>query len=184
MGKAAQEKRQRRVEAQARRAAMEAERLPAWTPFQPATNLPATEAQIRQMVEITGDDREVIEQELARITSQEKWRNSRYTVFVDRIESKDGSLPTLVHLSIKRNDRGDVGVEHFRDFQRIKNELVGPECEGVELYPAESRLVDQCSQYHEWVWDSPTFRYPFGFSERAIRGPVEGPGRQRPFEEG
>lgn len=70
----------------------------------------------------------------------------------------------MVHLSIKRRDRAPIGVEHFRDFQRIKNELVSPESEAVEIYPAESRLVDTSNQYHLWVFVDDTFRLPFGFS--------------------
>src|ERR1043165_2191444 len=41
----------------------------------------------------------------------------------------------------------------WRDYQRIKNELVGPEAEGVELYPAESRLVDTSNQFHLYVFE-------------------------------
>jgi hypothetical protein len=37
-------------------------------------------------------------------------------------------------------------VHDWRDLQRIKNQLVGPECEAVELYPAESRKVDTANQ--------------------------------------
>ncbi|MDR3404310.1 MAG: hypothetical protein P4L99_17560 [Chthoniobacter sp.] len=56
----------------------------------------------------------------------------------------------------------------WREFQRIKNELVGPECEAVELYPAESRLVDTANQYHLWVNPDPRFRFPFGYDRRIV----------------
>jgi hypothetical protein len=56
----------------------------------------------------------------------------------------------------------------WRDFQRIKNELVGPECEAVELFPAESRLVDTANQYHLWVNPCASFRFPFGYQRRVV----------------
>ena len=32
--------------------------------------------------------------------------------------------------------------------QKIKNAICGKEWEGIEIYPAESRLVDTANQYH------------------------------------
>lgn len=84
-------------------------------------------------------------------------------------DEPDGS-DTLVHLSIRRNDRAPV--RDWRMFQRIKNELTDPECEAVELYPAESRLVDTSNQYHLWVF-APGFKMPVGFGERLVAGPGE-----------
>jgi len=73
-----------------------------------------------------------------------------------------------VHLSIKRIDRAPL--HDWRELQQIKNELVGPEYEAVELYPAESRVVDTANQYHLWVIIKPGIRFPFGFNPtRAIR---------------
>ena len=86
----------------------------------------------------------------------------------------------MIHLSIKRNDRQPI--HDWRDLQRIKNELVGPEFEAVELYPAESRMVDGANQFHLWVIIDPAVRFPFGFAERLVS---ENPGEgavQRPFE--
>ena len=36
----------------------------------------------------------------------------------------------------------------WRDFQRIKNDILGEEAEAVELYPAESRLIDTSNYYY------------------------------------
>lgn len=72
----------------------------------------------------------------------------------------------FVQLDIARRD-GQPG-KSWRDFQRIKNELVGPECEAVELFPAESRLVDTSNQYHLWVYPDPANRFPFGYSRRFV----------------
>ena len=59
----------------------------------------------------------------------------------------------IVHLDIKRRDKRHI--HDWRDLQRIKNELVGPENEGVEIYPAESRVVDEAHQYNLWVFKDP-----------------------------
>lgn len=94
----------------------------------------------------------------------EIWLNDKYQVNIRRQTAENGPMGglELVHLSIKRVDK--QCVHDWRDLQRIKNELVGPECEAVELYPAESRLVDSANQYHLWCINDPTFRFGFGFN--------------------
>ena len=57
--------------------------------------------------------------------------------------------PGCLHLNIRRRDGGMV--KDWRHFQQIKNEIAGPEREAVELYPAESRLVDSANKWHLWV---------------------------------
>src|SRR5262249_2281454 len=64
-------------------------------------------------------------------------------------EVKVRSVPPFIHLNIHRLD-GQPCKEWWH-FQQIKNELVGPEFEAVELFPAESRLVDSGNEYHLWV---------------------------------
>jgi hypothetical protein len=87
--------------------------------------------------------------------------------------------PEITHLSIHRTDRGPA--RDWRDFQAIKNQLVGPECEGVELYPAEERLVDSASEFHVWVFNDPTFRVPVGFfGKRLVTDDACGGAVQRP----
>ena len=90
--------------------------------------------------------------------------------------------PPMKHLSILRRDKAPVGKERFRHFQRIKNELVGPECEAVELYPAESRLVDTANQYHLWCFPEPEMRFPWGYENRLVLSPSNGGSvHQEPF---
>lgn len=88
--------------------------------------------------------------------------NARYQV--QRREQTENK----VWLSIKRIDQQQAMFHSWRDFQRIKNELVGPECEFIELYPAESRLVDEANQYHLWGSADPEFRFPLGFNYRQV----------------
>jgi hypothetical protein len=103
------------------------------------------------------------------------YQNNVYTVLIEEVDEPVG----MMHLSIRRNDRH--WTRDWRHFQRIKNELVGEEREAVELYPAESRLVDAANQYHLWVAPEGN-GFSFGYQEREVEGPVFGVGgRQRPF---
>lgn len=110
--------------------------------------------------------------------SGEVFLNDTYQVHRRRLPGAAG-LPAIVHLSIRRLDR--MPVRDWRDFQEIKNQLVGPECEGVELFPAESRLVDSANQYHLWVIDDVHFHWPVGFEDgRSVSDAEFGKSRQRP----
>src|SRR5262249_1931039 len=63
----------------------------------------------------------------------------------------------FIHLDISRKD--EEPCKCWLDFQAIKNQLVGPEFEAVELFPAEERLVNTSNQYHLWVAADPHFRF-------------------------
>jgi hypothetical protein len=91
----------------------------------------------------------------------EYWCNDLYQVEVRRF--RDG----LVHLNVRRID-GAAVFKDWRHFQQIKNELIGPECEAIELYPAESRKVDTSNKYHLYGYADPTFRFPVGFEKRNV----------------
>jgi hypothetical protein len=57
--------------------------------------------------------------------------------------------------------------------QQIKNELIGPEHEALELFPAESRLINISNEFHLWAHPTSGYRFPFGFcAERCV---VEAP---------
>lgn len=109
-------------------------------------------------------------------------RNGVYQVLERDVIGLDGA--TVTHLSIKRVDGGIV--RDWRHLQRLKNILCGPEREAVEIFPAESRLVDTANQFHLWVLPEGQ-RVPFGYERRLVSdgdvAPVMG-GTQRPFEEG
>lgn len=93
----------------------------------------------------------------------EYWRNDLYQVEVNR--GFDGE--SSVWICIRRTD-GYPGRD-WRHFQQIKNEIVGPECEAVELYPAESRLTDTSNKYHLFASTDPTFRFLFGYTTRDVQ---------------
>lgn len=69
--------------------------------------------------------------------------NNLYTVWVYELPGD------WHHLSIRRFDK--AACRDWRHFQWIKNEICGAEREAVEIFPAESRLLDAANQYHLWV---------------------------------
>ena len=114
------------------------------------------------------------------------YHNSRYTVMV-RIVPPIHGWPNFLHLSIRRNDR--QVIDDWREKQRIKNEVVGPENEGVELFPAESRLRDGANQFHLFVLAESGISFPFGYRGRVVSEglniKIEGgsTSQQRPFDD-
>jgi hypothetical protein len=74
--------------------------------------------------------------------------------------------PPFAHLAIRRLD--GKPCKEWLHFQQIKNEVIGPENEAMEIFPAESRLVDSADEYHLWVHTDPKFRFPVGFGQRFV----------------
>lgn len=100
-----------------------------------------------------------VEESVQRMTSLNIYENDLYHVEV--------AYPwPFIHLNIRRHDLRPC--KEWRHFQQIKNELVGPEHEAVELFPAESRLVDSSHEYHLWVHADVNTRFPFGFPKRFV----------------
>jgi hypothetical protein len=120
--------------------------------------------------------------------SREAWGNDLYqcTVqYTDEVHGRNG----VMALSIKRHDR--AAVRDWRHLQQIKNDVAGPEREAVELFPAESRLMDTSNQY--WLWVAPVgAAYPVGFDAGAVTdddgvrlfNDLGTKGRQRPWQPG
>ena len=88
----------------------------------------------------------------------EVWMNDKYVVTVVR-RNVDNSVESL---SIRRTDRS--WPRDWRDFQHIKNDIASDEAEAVELFPAESRLMDTANQF--WLFCLPAGEhFPFGFED-------------------
>ncbi len=110
--------------------------------------------------------------------------NHLYQVIVRVVESGVGPL---LQLAISRLDQ--TAVHDWRHLQLIKNALIGAESEAVELYPAESRLVDVSNTMY--LFGLPTLptedgrpsygRFPFGFEERAVSERPPAGRQQRPW---
>ena len=97
------------------------------------------------------------------LNGEEQFANDQYVVTRRIMSSDNPEAPAAMHLSIRRQDRQPC--RDWRDFQRIKNQLAGPEWEGVELYPAESRKVDGANHYHLFVFD---MDFGIGFNKRIV----------------
>jgi len=100
-----------------------------------------------------------IEKAVQTMATAQVYENDLYHVGVSYV-------PPFAHLAIRRID-GEPCKE-WSHFQQIKNEIIGPEHEAMELFPAESRLVDSAEEYHLWVHTSPAFRFPIGFRRRFV----------------
>lgn len=84
------------------------------------------------------------------------YQNNLYVVQFFEHASKFG---IITHLHIRRND--EAPVKSWYDMQRIKDELIGQERLGIEVYPPRSQLVDGANNYHIWVFPE-GFQFDFG----------------------
>lgn len=120
-----------------------------WKPMEKGYFAPLTDKQINDHIRLAYAEHNVTmtkEDVLAQVYDQEVWLNDRYQCAVRYLDATpEGAL----HLSIKRIDK-EV-IHDWRDLQQIKTDVAGAEREAVELYPAESRVVDTANQYHLWV---------------------------------
>ena len=95
----------------------------------------------------------------------EVWKNNRYEVQLQFMDNKKG-IKGAIWLQFKDAINKDA-IHDWRDMQRIKNEICGEEREAVELFPAESRLVDTSNQFHLFVLQEGE-KAGFGYDGRAV----------------
>ena len=110
----------------------------------------------------------------------ERWANDIYMVTVRRW-SKDPVFGTgggMVQIGINSHDGSSR--HDWRDFQNIKNQIAGPECEAFELYPAESRLLDPSNYYSLWCFPG-LRRLKVGHDGRSVLDANEALAPQRGF---
>ena len=108
----------------------------------------------------------VVESELVQVAGKLRER----PVDIEQAKQLDALHPfTVIKRSLWRNREWScvlwegehhlhIGIEHISQiprhdwlaFQQIKNQLVGPDQEMVELYPADSRMVNCVNMYHLW----------------------------------
>ena len=147
------------------------------TPLEPATAYPRSKRQLREFAQRYG----VTVKRIKKIFTRQQrgvtvWINDLY--LVHKFLREDG----WTELSIRRLDREPV--TDWRHKQAIKNQLCGDECEGLELYPAESRLYDTANQYYLWVRTESGDRIPVGMdSGRHVSDEEIGGTGQRPRTE-
>lgn len=160
-----------------------------WRPLVQATHLKGASPElIAVAMEKFGCDRPTAIAKLNADAAQCKyWMNDLYQVEVRPHTCGDDGGTVIVQLNIRRRD-GAPCHRDWRHFQRIKNEIVGEECEAIELYPAESRKVDTTNKYHLFACVIPGWRFPVGMDVRDVQDaqPEKMPSglRQRPLQDG
>ncbi len=126
----------------------------------------ATDLVAQMMETFSMSKEEVIAGLIKRHLTTETYENDEYKVVVKQsklnAEGREGTIGEIVWLSICRLDR--EAIHNWRDLQTIKNMLVGENCFGYEVYPAEDQLVDTANNYHLWCLPNGT-HLPFGFHE-------------------
>lgn len=115
---------------------------------------------VEEVMKTSGCDQQTAKEKISWMKSQAVWANNLYQV---NVEFMPGGR---AHLIIRRLDK--QAIHSWQHFQQIKNELLGPECEAVEVYPKESHLVDEKHHYHLWGFRSPEGGFGIGFTERKV----------------
>lgn len=153
--------------------------MPTKLTFLPAVVTTSKEEMLRRAV-AAGHDRDLAERVIAENAKDEVFLSECGTYQVTRrVDVPNGFGLSMICLSAKRVDREPL--QDWRVLQEIKNALVGEECEAIELFPAESRLVDTANQRWLWCFADPTVRVPLGFTERAVCNETSMEGtKQRP----
>jgi hypothetical protein len=77
------------------------------------------------------------------------FRNNRYTVMI--FDNSPTTKGPAIRAMIQRLDNTPIPF-HWRELQKIKNEIFGVESMGVEYYPKESQLQDTHNIYWLWVF--------------------------------
>jgi 1-acyl-sn-glycerol-3-phosphate acyltransferase len=83
--------------------------------------------------------------------------NNRYIVMImDNAETDKGKA---IRAMVQTVD--DKPIErHWKEMQRIKNEIFGPEVMAIEYYPKESELQDLHNIYWMWIFPEGTIPTP------------------------
>jgi hypothetical protein len=140
----------------------------------------ATSGSMKPLLKVNPPTREQVSERVTRLQASDEVKSSLLARFVRMFSDSDlyenesyqvlvsqkDCPSSMVHLAVSRQD--DKPVHSWSDLQAIKNQLCGPESEGVELYPAESRLLDISNTYHLWVFTNTKDRFPFGIKDRAV----------------
>lgn len=134
-----------------------------------AAELPESALEVVAIAKRFGVDLATAQRQVGVLRQHSVFLSETHQVNVQLVKAPFGpNLGDVAWLSIKRRDR-DV-IRDWRELQAIKNAIVGPEHEGFELYPAESRLCDTANQFHLFVFMQTTVRMPVGFTEREVAG--------------
>jgi hypothetical protein len=116
---------------------------------------------------------------LQQIGISEAWTNESYDVLVRRYKKgffiKNSPYVVLSIINADQSARRD-----FRDFQAIKNQLCGKDWEGIELYPAESRLKDPSNEFFMWCLPPGLLKFGLPGGRKVVKA-KDAIAPQRPF---
>lgn len=126
-------------------------------PFKEVKLFPPKVEEVHRMAREMGVDVDTVVKEIALSLSVPTYQNNYYQVQKRAFEGPHGAM---FHLAIRRLDRKPI--HDWDDFQQIKNELVGPLCEGCELYPSVAREHHDRSTFHLYVFMTTDKMFPFG----------------------
>ena len=134
-----------------------------------AAEMPESALDAAAIAKRFGVDLETARRQVSVLRQHTVFLSETHQVNVQMLKAPFGQdLGDVAWLSIKRRDR-DV-IRDWRELQAIKNAVIGPEHEGFELYPAESRLCDTANQFHLFVFMQSRVRMPVGFTVREVVG--------------
>ena len=105
------------------------------------------------------------------------WENDEYYGCLRTLQKKEGGIVHVLSITALDNS----AKHDWRDFQQLKNMLIGEEWEAVELYPAESRLVDPTNRFYLWCAPKGTFTFGFNYGRNITEMNMDGMNLQRPF---
>lgn len=112
----------------------------------------------------------------------EYWENCFYYASVARFDT-GFALGGGPYAKIGITALDETARHDWRDFQRIKNDVCGPEWEAIELYPAESRLVDPSNRFYLWAVPDGVFAQVGMVGFRRVLDIDKAIAPQRPFSE-
>ncbi len=91
-------------------------------------------------------------------------------------------IENAAYLVIGVTHVSQTAIHDWRDLQAVKNDIAGEEWEGVELYPAESRLADPSNRFY--LWCVPPGVLTWGLpQQRVVLTMAQSIAPQRPFPE-
>jgi hypothetical protein len=85
------------------------------------------------------------------------FRNNRYTVMI--FDNSPTSHGPAIRVMVQKLDNTPI-MFHWREMQKIKNEVFGAETVAVEYYPAESELHDTHNIYWMWIYPAGVLPIP------------------------
>ena len=90
------------------------------------------------------------------------WQSRDYLAVL-YVDTRDGSRCLSVNRTATNRDGSWMDGITWDELQRVKNETVGPETWAVEVFPAQSEMINEANMRHLWVLDeAPSYAWKGG----------------------